>query len=279
MARSLSLQPRTAAPLSRLKIWLVGKELYQSGLTSAWLAALAVWLLCLIATPIGLWIFGERLFPLISSLGVIAQLVASLLALAHRWSIIRITQVLLAAGVYTWAVEKFGSTTGFPFGSYSYTPVLQPQLAGVPLLVPLAWVMMLAPAWGAADILLSAKTRKAYSSRISLAAITGLALAAWDLYLDPQMVARGLWSWEQPGIYFGIPLVNFAGWWLTAFVITWLIFPTKLPSKPLLVIYTFTWLFQAVGLGFFWGQPVPALAGFLGMGILSVMAWKKLWST
>ncbi len=35
--------------------------------------------------------------------------------------------------------------------------------------------------------------------------------------MDPLMVAGGNWVWEVKGTYFGIPLQNFWGWWLTVF--------------------------------------------------------------
>ena len=31
------------------------------------------------------------------------------------------------------------------------------------------------------------------------------------------MVAGGNWVWDVNGAYFGIPLQNFSGWWLTVF--------------------------------------------------------------
>ena len=43
----------------------------------------------------------------------------------------------------------------------------------------------------------------------------GAALAAWDLFLDPQMVGEGYWEWGRKGRYRGIPLSNQAGWLLT----------------------------------------------------------------
>src|SRR5436190_1199972 len=42
-----------------------------------------------------------------------------------------------------WIVEHIGETTGLPFGRYTYTDVLQPQLFGVvPLAIPCAWLMV-----------------------------------------------------------------------------------------------------------------------------------------
>jgi uncharacterized membrane protein len=35
--------------------------------------------------------------------------------------------------------------------------------------------------------------------------------------MDPAMVAEGNWVWDKGGAYFGIPLQNFWGWWLTVF--------------------------------------------------------------
>jgi putative membrane protein len=174
----------------------------------------------------------------------------------------------------TWLVEWVGSTTGIPFGHYHYTRVLQPQVAGVPLLIPLAWWMMLGPAWAVASAILAPLRRSAgwwYSPLAAL--LSGAVFTAWDFYLDPQMVDRGLWSWDVPGGYFGIPWVNFLGWWLTASVISLLVQPrppaddTQLSTvsrTALLIIYTLTWLFQAVGLG---------LVGFLLMGSFATAAW------
>jgi lycopene beta-cyclase len=169
--------------------------------------------------------------------------------------------------VLAWGVEWLGSNTGFPFGRYHYTPLLQPQFLGVPLLIPLAWLMMLPPAWGVAELILGKR-----GGMLGLAGLSGLAFTAWDLYLDPQMAARGLWVWEIPGSYFGIPWLNFLGWWLSASLITILIRPRSLPRHPLLVIYALTWAFQAIGMGVFWGQPGPALAGFAGMGVFAIAA-------
>ncbi|MBN1665537.1 MAG: carotenoid biosynthesis protein [Anaerolineales bacterium] len=236
-----------------------------------WLGSLVLWLVILIATPIVLWTADASLFPLLATMGVLAQASASVLALSlakpGRWLLRTLTVVV----VCTWLVEFIGHRTGLPFGNYYYTEALQPQLGGVPLLIPLAWLMMLAPAWGVTEILLGERRNP-----LLFAAVAGLAFTAWDLYLDPQMVARGLWTWEQPGAYFGIPWLNYLGWWLSAFLITLVVRPRQLPTRPLLVIYTLTWAFQAIGQGLFWGQPGPALAGFAGMGIFVLPAWRKV---
>jgi putative membrane protein len=174
-------------------------------------------------------------------------------------------------------VEWIGSTTGLLFSHYDYTQAMQPQLAGVPLIIPLAWAMMLFPAWAVAQAILAPYQRRLGRLYLPIfAALSGLAFTAWDLYLDPQMVSRGLWTWENPVGLFGIPLANFAGWFLVSTLLTLIIRPRALPVAPLLMIYTLTWLFQAVGLGVFWGQAGPALTGFVGMGIFCLWAWRQL---
>jgi len=245
-------------------------------MTAMWVASLALWVAVLIATPISQWLFGVEAFPLMATLGVLAQAAATLLALVNGWPTSRILRALGVVFGGAWAVEALGSATAFPFGAYRYTDALQPQLADVPLLIPLAWFMMLIPAWAVAETILAGQQKRLGRWYAPLHAIlAGAAFTAWDLYLDPQMVTRELWVWEQPGGYFGIPWMNFLGWWLAATLLTLLMRPTGLPRVRLMVIYALTWAFQAVGLGVFWGQPGPALAGFTSMGIFVMWAWRK----
>jgi putative membrane protein len=53
---------------------------------------------------------------------------------------------------------------------------------------------------------------------MAVAAVGGVVMTAWDVAMDPMMVAGGSWVWEVQGAYFGVPLQNYWGWWLTTFV-------------------------------------------------------------
>lgn len=110
-----------------------------------------------------------------------------------------------------WAAEAVGTRTGRPFGRYRYAGRLRPEVGGVPILVPLAWFAMAAPAREVAHAVLG---RHATPSRRM--ALGAAALTAWDLFLDPQMTAEGYWRWERAGRYRGIPLSNFVGWMLVS---------------------------------------------------------------
>jgi putative membrane protein len=241
-----------------------------------WSASLTLWIALLIATPISIWLVGEDKFALMAVMGVMAHGAATLLALINGWPTGRVLGAVATVFAGAWVVEALGSATGFPFGAYDYTGALQPQLAGVPLVIPLAWFMMLVPAWAVAEAILPRPQQRLGRWYSPLhAAVAGAAFTAWDLYLDPQMVAHELWIWDKPEGYFGIPWINFVGWWLASSILTLLIRPTGLPRGRLMVIYTLTWAFQAIGLGIFWGQPGPAVVGLLGMGLFVGWSWCK----
>jgi hypothetical protein len=58
-------------------------------------------------------------------------------------------------------------------------------------------------------------------------------------------------------------------------LITAVVRPHRLPQRPLLVIYTLTWLIETVGLILFWGLYGPAMAGCVGMGVFVAVAWSQ----
>jgi carotene biosynthesis associated membrane protein len=174
------------------------------------------------------------------------------------------------------SLEMLSVHTGFPYGWYAYSEKLGPGLAGVPLLVPLCWQMM---AWNAASV------ARLITSKRWFLPVAALALTAWDVFLDPQMVRAGLWTWARNGEYVGIPLENYAGWLLTALILfaafsrlngehaqenshlTWF---SVLP----VLSYCWTWFGSSIVNLFWWGQPVVAVAGFIAMGVFAVPALK-----
>lgn len=176
--------------------------------------------------------------------------------------------------VVSWAAEVIGSRIGVIFGEYSYTVLLQPQILGVPLQIPLGWLMMMPPSWAVAGE--TTRWIKAPWKNPAFVVISALAMTAWDLFLDPMMVTWGMWVWHHPGIYFGIPLINYLGWLLVAALITTLIRPAKLPHTPLMIIYTAIWLLKSAGLGIFWGLTGPAIIGCVVMGGFTISAWYTL---
>ena len=233
-----------------------------SPLLLAWLGALAV-------MPVSQWAAGHLGLVAGVFLGVLLLVSLVVLFVAEAAGVRRATLILLTVAGAALIIEWVGLRTGLPFGRYHYTDVLQPQLLGVPLLIPFAWLTMLPPAWAVAQRLTGRR------SGLAFVAVSALAFSTWDLFLEPQMVHWGLWGWDVSGPYFGVPLVNFAGWLLVSALITLLVRPPMLPGKPLLVVYTFMWLLETVGQVVFWQLPGPAAWGFIGMGAFVLLTWRK----
>lgn len=237
---------------------------------------IVAWVLSMIALPILRWVVGDSALSWGIAVTVIAQVSAACAALIVSWGAVQTMRALLIVAAVTWIAETVGSRTGFPFGYYHYTGLLQPQIAGVPLFVPLAWFMMLPSAWAVAQMIVGTHRRWLFI------AVSAIALTAWDFFLDPQKVAWGFWVWTEgsgstpfTGGYFGIPWLNFLGWLLVASIVTAFVRPPSLPVRPLLVIYVITWLFQTMGQLFFWNLPGPALAGFTAMGLMLLLVWRQ----
>lgn len=232
-------------------------------------ALLCLWVLSMIFLPIARWVFGDEAIPWGVTITTLFQGAAVITILYSAWERRKLVLTLLTVVVAAWSVEFIGSHTDFPFGAYAYTDVLQPQLGNVPLILPLAWLMMLPPAWAVAACITG--TWQGWRFIV----VSALAFTAWDLFLDPQMVGWNLWVWDEPGGYFGIPWVNYLGWLLSSATITLLARPKALPMFPLLLIYGIVWVLQTIGQLFFWGLPGPAVVGAVAMGTLLLMAVRQ----
>ncbi len=121
--------------------------------------------------------------------------------------------LVVVAGGGGLLAEAVGVATGFPFGRYDYAGTLGPTRARRAAGDPAGLGMMAWPAYlvgGPAGRAPAGPGRGRARS----------ALAAWDLFLDPQMVAAGHWRWADPppalpGVP-TVPLTNYPGWLLVA---------------------------------------------------------------
>ncbi len=215
-------------------------------------------------------------------------LLAFIFAILHSYQNLGWKQALLLLGL-TFGVsllfECVGVATGWIYGPYHYTNKLGFKFLGlVPLLIPVAWFMMTYPSYVIARRILPA-LRKTWAWRLAVAGLGAVIMTAWDLAMDPMMVAGGHWVWDKTGAYFGVPLQNFWGWWLTIFVTFWL-FLSITRTKPEVNILKANfsrmavWSYAITGLSstladFEFGLDGPALAGIFAMLPWVVMAGVK----
>jgi putative membrane protein len=117
--------------------------------------------------------------------------------------------------------ENLGVLTGFPFGHYHFTDVMGPKLFNVPVLLGLAYVGMGYLSWALGRLILGQLGRPLTRSQLlALPVLASFIMVAWDLSQDPvwSTILRA-WIWRDGGPYFGVPLSNFLGWYLTVWII------------------------------------------------------------
>lgn len=157
----------------------------------------------------------ENAYWVFARLQILLALLAMLFLLHNKvrgkWVPAFCAAVLISLGS-----EFCGTTWGLPFGSYEYTDLLGPTLFGrVPYLIPLSWFFMGISSFGISQTVFTGT--KFSFARILLASWI---LMSWDLTLDPAMSHLApFWTWNEAGPYFGTPLLNLAGWYVTGFCI------------------------------------------------------------
>ena len=179
--------------------------------------------------------------------------------------------------ILAFIAEVVGTHTGFPFGTYSYSNRLGPVVLSVPLLIPLAWFMMMYPCLLIAQSLSAAKWKQV--------GIASWLMASWDLFLDPQMVNEGYWVWfttsgQETTV---IPWTNFVGWFIVSalvFTAVLAVLPKNIaPTEPqsdwvprISVMWVWLGSFTANIFTFapFLNQPRVAISGLIGMSIVLV---------
>lgn len=229
----------------------------------------------MIATP--LLPKGGRARRVLSGVVVVASFTTTTANAVRRWGGLRAAGAASTVAVGTTIVEHVGSTTGQPFGSYGYTGALRPQVAGVPVIVPLAWFSMALPAREVAHATLGPR-----STPLGRIALGSAAMTAWDLFLDPQMVGEGYWAWARRGVYRGIPLTNFLGWFVTSLGVM-AVLEATLPvdrgepaDAALVGEYTFMGVMETIGFARWFRDPIVAVVGGLGMLPIAATAVARL---
>ncbi len=163
--------------------------------------------------------FGQKFFQLSMAGGGVVYIVLGAIAVAiyayrtlgwWRWLAFMVPAVLISL-----SSELLGTSTGFPFGHYSYLNGLGYKIAGlVPVTIPMSWFYLGLVSYLLARVGLNSVSKSNWLTKIGAIALGALLLTSWDFVLDPAMsqTAVPFWQWHQPGAFFGMPYQNFAGW-------------------------------------------------------------------
>jgi putative membrane protein len=161
-------------------------------------------------------------FPMLAvvALHVLPPVVFALMhgAMLYRWrGILAFLVICLVIGNI---FENVGVRTGFPFGHYYFTGLMGPKLFAVPILLGLAYVGMAYLSWTLARLILGDAQSPLKGARVvTLPVVAAFIMVAWDFSQDPVWsTILHLWIWQHGGAYFGVPVSNFLGWYLTVYV-------------------------------------------------------------
>lgn len=71
-----------------------------------------------------------------------------------------------------------------------------------------------------AHVLTGQYTKKLRGKQIFIVPlVAAFIMVMWDLSVDPiSSTLQGLWVWTYPGAYFGVPIINFFGWFLLVYL-------------------------------------------------------------
>lgn len=174
----------------------------------------------------------------ILDLSPLQLLLSTLLVLAFQT--INLRNMILWVLIYLlgFGVEVLGVNTGFPFGSYSYGPILGVKIWDTPLMIGVNWVLIILSTTQVADSILK-------NANVMIRSIFSATLAVGlDFLIEPVAVSTNMWTWELEKI----PLTNYLSWWIIAFVLSYLYQSrVKQNLQPvILVIFTWICLFFAV---------------------------------
>ena len=159
----------------------------------------------------------------------------------------------------SFTAEFVGQKNGLIFGPYYYTNLLGPKIMGtIPVLIPFAWYMMFYPSYVITNLLAEGKPvgeQDGTAWILWVSALSALVMTAWDLTMDPimsyhpcstgsidclpvaldeRLIGHPAWVWVNGGEHFGVPLLNYRGWMLTAFAVflAYRLIERRLPHEP-----------------------------------------------
>jgi uncharacterized membrane protein len=122
-----------------------------------------------------------------------------------------------------WVAEFSSTRVGIPFGLYQYTGLtrhLELFVVDVPLMDSLSFTFLAYAAFCLARVVLGGRPWRPWTTTL----LTGVFMVLLDVVIDPLAVRGDRWFlgrifyYVEEGVYFGVPLSNFAGWLVVGMV-------------------------------------------------------------
>jgi putative membrane protein len=147
----------------------------------------------------------------------------------------RAVAFLVLGYLISWAAEFCSIHFGFPFGEYLYIPATLDReiwVAGVPFMDSLSYVFLAYASYSLARLALTPgrwqgkrfflEGEAAFQGSWRPLLLGAVLMVSLDIVIDP-LALRGyrwflgqIYGYPEPGVYFGVTLSNFGGWFLVA---------------------------------------------------------------
>jgi putative membrane protein len=196
--------------------------------------------------------FGQLLGTVALRPYFFAFFLAYLLACSLHLGLKRALLFAVAGYAIAWAAEYSSIHNGIPFGSYYYIPATKGRelwVLGVPFMDSMSFVFLayasytmalfaISPAVRAGGIYLleNRKIRHSFGARL----LGALFVMYLDIVIDPVALRGDRWflgliyGYAQSGVYFGVPISNFIGWFCLGFILIWVLqLIDRLPGRDL----------------------------------------------
>lgn len=156
---------------------------------------------------------------------VFAFLAAYLFLAWKRWGWTRTVLWLVSGYLIAWVSEVSSIHNGFPYGEYHYVyENLKGELLvwGVPFFDSLSYPFLIFAGYTTAEFISSRSTVHDSRFTVFLGAFLTMLL---DVIIDPIATMGDKWFlgkihwYAHPEFYFGVPMTNFAGWFLVALTV------------------------------------------------------------
>ncbi len=176
--------------------------------------------------------------------------------------------LIAALSAYALVLETLAILTGIPYSEFYYNELIGTKIFGTtPFTVPFAWLPLFI---GSLYLASELKIKNKKLGLGSIIVLSTILVVITDLVLDPGAVALQFWVWKDPGIFYGVPLMNFIGWVLTGFLASLIAVgllgsrvkekkPEALASSLLLIMFFWS------GICIYLNLIIPA---FIGIGLI-----------